>query len=88
MAHDIYAVLVSTVHSESVFSATNRVLIDDRNRLGNKTFEMIVYLKDWLNAEVRDQNHSNMYDSSEYVTSNSESSRYDYDNVPQDDNED
>jgi hypothetical protein len=29
-----------------------------------------------------------MYDSFKYATSNSESSRYDYDNVPQEDNED
>jgi hAT family C-terminal dimerisation region len=85
---NIYAVPVSTVPSESAFSASNRVLTDDRNRLGNKTFEMLVCLKDWLDAEVRDQNHSNMYDNSEYVTSNSESLRYDSDNAPQDDNED
>jgi hAT family C-terminal dimerisation region len=73
---NIYAVPVSTIPFESAFSASNRVLTDDRNRLGNKTFEMLVWLKDWLDAEVRDQDHSNMYDSSKYITSNSESSRY------------
>jgi hypothetical protein len=45
-------------------------------------------LKDWLDAEIRDQDHSNMYDSFEYATSNLGSSRYDSDNAPQDDNED
>jgi hypothetical protein len=45
-------------------------------------------LKDWFNSKVRDHYRSNMYDSSKYVTSNSESSRYDSDNVPQGDNED
>jgi hAT family C-terminal dimerisation region len=85
---NIYVVPVSTVPSESTFSASNRVLTDDRNRLGNKTFEMLVCMKDWRDAEVRDQNHSNMYDSSKYVTSNPGSSRYDSDNVSQDDDED
>jgi hAT family C-terminal dimerisation region len=85
---NIYAVPISMVPSESAFSASNRVLTDDRNRLGNKTFEMFVCLKDWLDAEVRDQGYCNMYDSSEYATSNFGSSRYDFDNVPQDDNED
>jgi hypothetical protein len=45
-------------------------------------------LKDWLDTEIRDHYHSNMYDSSEYVMSNPGSSRYDSDNVSQDDNED
>jgi hAT family C-terminal dimerisation region len=87
MAHDIYTVPVSTVPSESTFSVFNRVLIDDRNRLGNKTFEMLVCLKDWLDAEVRNHDHSNMYDT-EYATLNLESSHYDSNNVTQDDNED
>jgi hAT family C-terminal dimerisation region len=85
---NIYAVPVSMVPSEFSFSVSNRVLTDDRNCLGNKTFEMLVCLKYWLDAEVRDQYHSNIYDSSEYITSNSGFSRYDFDNVPQDDNED
>jgi hAT family C-terminal dimerisation region len=85
---NIYAVPVSMVPSESAFSASNRVLTDDRNSLGNKTFEIFVCLKYWLDAEVRDQNHSNMSDSSEYVMLNPGSSRYNSDNVSQDDNED
>jgi hypothetical protein len=44
-----------TGHRTYAFSASNRVLIDDRNRMGNKTFEMFVCLKDWLDVEVRDQ---------------------------------
>jgi hypothetical protein len=75
-----------TGHRTSAFSASNRVLTDDRNRLGNKTFKMLVYLKDWLDAEFRNHDHSNMYNSSKYATSNSRFSRYDSDNVPQDDN--
>jgi hypothetical protein len=30
---------------------------------------MLVYLKDWLDTKVRDNDHSNMYDISEYDTS-------------------
>jgi hypothetical protein len=36
---------------------------------------MLVCLKDCLDAKVRDHDHSNIYDSSEYVTSNPRSSR-------------
>jgi hAT family C-terminal dimerisation region len=46
MTHDIYEVSILTVPSEYAFSASNRVLTDDRNRLGNKIFEMLVCLKD------------------------------------------
>jgi hypothetical protein len=49
---------------------------------------MLMCLKDWFDDEVRDQDHSNIYDSSEYATSNVRSSLYDFDNVPHDDNED
>jgi hypothetical protein len=49
---------------------------------------MLVCLKDWLDTEVRDHNHSNIYDCSKYAISNSGSSRYDSDNMPQNDNED
>ncbi|KAJ1686976.1 hypothetical protein LUZ63_018366 [Rhynchospora breviuscula] len=69
MAHDVFAVPVSTVASEYAFSACNRVLTDDRNRLGNKTFEMLVCLKDWFDAEIRIQDKSLVYESSEYATS-------------------
>ncbi|KAJ1701475.1 hypothetical protein LUZ63_001254 [Rhynchospora breviuscula] len=69
MAHDIFAVPVSTVASESAFSLCNRVLTDDRNRLGNKTFEMLVCLKDWFDADSRLQEPSDTLDNSDYATS-------------------
>jgi hAT family C-terminal dimerisation region len=61
MAYDIFAVLVSTVASESCFSAANRVLTDKRTRLGEKVFEALVLLKDWYDAESRLQDKSWMY---------------------------
>jgi hAT family C-terminal dimerisation region len=55
MARDIFVVLVSTVPFESYFSLANMILIDKRSRLGVKTFERLVYLKDWFDAEQRNQ---------------------------------
>jgi hAT family C-terminal dimerisation region len=52
---NIYAIPVSTVPFKYAFSASNRILADDQNRLVNKTFEMLVCLKDWFVAKVRDQ---------------------------------
>jgi hAT family C-terminal dimerisation region len=46
MTRDIFAVPVSTVPSESYFSSANRILTDKRSRLGAKTFERLVCLKD------------------------------------------
>jgi hAT family C-terminal dimerisation region len=46
MARVIFVVSVSTVPSESYFSSANMILIDKRNRLGAKTFERLVCLKD------------------------------------------
>jgi hAT family C-terminal dimerisation region len=45
MACDILAVSVSTVASESYFSAANRVLTDKRTRLCERVFEALVLLK-------------------------------------------
>ncbi|KAJ4802125.1 Zinc finger BED domain-containing protein RICESLEEPER 2 [Rhynchospora pubera] len=61
IARDILAIPVSTVPSESCFSACNRVLTDRRNKLGNKMFEALVCLKDWCDAEYRQQDKSKMY---------------------------
>jgi hAT family C-terminal dimerisation region len=61
MACDIFVVPVSTVASESCFSAANRVLTDKRTRLGEKVFETLVLLKDWYDAESRLQDKSLMY---------------------------
>jgi hAT family C-terminal dimerisation region len=55
MARDIFTVPVSTVPSESYFSSANRILIDKRSGLGAKTFERLVCLKDWFDAEQRNQ---------------------------------
>jgi hAT family C-terminal dimerisation region len=46
MARDIFAVPVSTVPSESCFSLANKILTDKHSRLGVKTFERLICLKD------------------------------------------
>ncbi|KAJ3690553.1 hypothetical protein LUZ61_019717 [Rhynchospora tenuis] len=61
MARDIFVVPVSTVASESCFSGANRVLTDKRTRLGPETFEALVLLKDWYDAEKRLQDKSWMH---------------------------
>jgi hAT family C-terminal dimerisation region len=43
---DIFTVPVSTVPSESYFSSANRILTDKHSRLGAKTFERLICLKD------------------------------------------
>jgi hAT family C-terminal dimerisation region len=54
MAFDIFAMPMSTVPFESCFSSAKRILTDKRSRLGAKTFERLVCLKDWFDAEQRD----------------------------------
>jgi hAT family C-terminal dimerisation region len=51
MAHDIFAVPVSMVPSESYFSSTNRILTDKHTKLGVNLFEKLVCLKDWIDVE-------------------------------------
>jgi hAT family C-terminal dimerisation region len=51
MARDIFIVPVSTVPSESCFNSANKILPDKRSILGAKTFERLVCLKDWFDAE-------------------------------------
>jgi hAT family C-terminal dimerisation region len=51
MARDIFAVLMSTVSSESCFSLVNRILIDKRIKLGANLFKKVVCLKDWIDVE-------------------------------------
>jgi hAT family C-terminal dimerisation region len=46
MAHDVFAVSVSTVPSESCFSSANRILTDKRTKLGSKLFEQLLCNKD------------------------------------------
>jgi hAT family C-terminal dimerisation region len=55
MTRDIFVVHVSTVPSESCFSSANMILTDKRSRLGAKKFERLVCLKDWFDAEQRNQ---------------------------------
>jgi hAT family C-terminal dimerisation region len=60
-ACDILDVPVSTVASESYFSAANSVLTDKRTRLCERVFEALVLLKDWYDTENRLQDKSWMY---------------------------
>jgi hAT family C-terminal dimerisation region len=55
MAHDVFAVPVSTVPSESCFSSVNRILSDKRSKLGAHVFERLVCLKDWIDADEHNQ---------------------------------
>jgi hAT family C-terminal dimerisation region len=53
MVRDIFAVLVSTISSESYFSLTNRILTDKRTKLGANLFEKLVCLKDWIEDHMQ-----------------------------------
>jgi hAT family C-terminal dimerisation region len=46
MDYDIFAVLVSTIPSESCFSSTNMILTEKHTKLGANLFEKLVCLKD------------------------------------------
>ncbi|KAF7153098.1 hypothetical protein RHSIM_Rhsim01G0156000 [Rhododendron simsii] len=50
IARDVLAVPVSTVASESSFSAGGRVITTNRNRLNPKTFEALMCTQSWLAA--------------------------------------
>jgi hAT family C-terminal dimerisation region len=68
IAHDIFVVLLSTVPFESCLSSANMILTDKRSRLGEKTFERLVCLKDWFDAEQRNQNAPIEQSSGEFMT--------------------
>jgi hAT family C-terminal dimerisation region len=68
MSRDIFVVTVSTVPSESCFSLANMILTDKRIRLGAKTFERLVCLKDWFDAEQRNQHAPVEQSSGEFMT--------------------
>jgi hAT family C-terminal dimerisation region len=55
MAHDVFAVHVSTVPSESCFSSATGILTDKRTKLGSKLFEQLMCNKDWIDTESRMQ---------------------------------
>ncbi|CAO2190018.1 unnamed protein product [Urochloa humidicola] len=48
MARDFLAIPVSTVSSESAFSAAGRILGKDRTSLSPETLEALICAKDWL----------------------------------------
>lgn len=50
MAFDFLCVQSSSVSSESVFSASGRVMDDFRSRLNSQTLEMLVELQSWLRS--------------------------------------
>jgi hAT family C-terminal dimerisation region len=68
MARDIFVVPVSTVPSESCFSSSNKILTDKRSRLGTKTFERLVCLKDWFHSEQHNQHAPIEQSSGEFMT--------------------
>ena len=53
IAHDLLAVQVSTVASESAFSAGGRVVDPFRSRLDPEMVEALICMKDWVAAEKR-----------------------------------
>jgi hAT family C-terminal dimerisation region len=68
IAHNIFVVPMPTVPSESCFSSANMILTDKHGRLGAKTFERFVCLKDWFDAEQRNQHAPVEQSSSEFMT--------------------
>ena len=48
MASDFLSIPISTMSSESVFSAAGRILGKNRTFLSPETLEALVYAKDWL----------------------------------------
>ena len=53
IAHDLLVVQVSTIASESAFSAGGRVVDPFRSRLEPKIVEALICFKDWIAAERR-----------------------------------
>jgi hAT family C-terminal dimerisation region len=68
MARDIFVVPVSTIPSKSCFSSANMILIDKHSRFGAKTFERLVCLKDWFDAEQCNQHAPVEQSSGEFMT--------------------
>ncbi|KAK1272218.1 hypothetical protein QJS04_geneDACA020942 [Acorus gramineus] len=55
MARDLLTPPVSTVASESSFSTSGRILSERRTRLAASSLEALICLKDWSDADERDQ---------------------------------
>ena len=74
IARDLLAVPMSTVASKSAFSASRRVLDEKRGRMMDKTVEMLLCFKDWLNVEARLQDkggHNTGSDDDDDINTNS-----------------
>ena len=71
MSRNVFVVPVSTVPSESCFSSANRILSDKRSKLGAHVFERLVCLKDWIDAEERNQHRDRQQSSSGVETEES-----------------
>ncbi|KAI3891766.1 hypothetical protein MKX03_020904 [Papaver bracteatum] len=62
MARDLLTPPASTVASESVFSASGRVLSKKRSRLAPDILEALVCIKDWNDAKKRRQDFNEKYE--------------------------
>ncbi|KAI3916475.1 hypothetical protein MKW92_036674 [Papaver armeniacum] len=62
MARDLLTPPASTVASESVFSASGRVLSKERSRLSPDILEALVCIKDWNDAKKRRQDFNDKYE--------------------------
>jgi len=58
IARDIMSIQVSTVASESAFSAAGRVIDPYRNRLDPEMVKALICTKDWIRATRKDSNKS------------------------------
>lgn len=54
IARDIFAIPVSTVASESVFSTSGRILSEHRNRLTPEILEALMCSQDWIRNNYKD----------------------------------
>ncbi|PHT56684.1 Elongator complex protein 5 [Capsicum baccatum] len=55
LARDILNVPMSTVASENPFSQGRQQLGDNRHSLGSNTMNVLICLRDWIRAEIRNQ---------------------------------
>ena len=67
IARDILTPPVSTVPSEQAFSSSNRLLSPKRLSLTFKNIEMCIKLKDWFDAEIREQ-HQGCYKEEQIIS--------------------
>ena len=53
IVRDIYAILISTVASESTFSTSGRMVLKHRSRLHPHTLETLMCTQSWLGGEMK-----------------------------------